>query len=58
MLENACRICEAKFGVLFDIRRNKSCFRLRGRTCRRRLSEYLRQRERRKPRPGQISTIS
>src|SRR5262245_15593446 len=51
MLENALRICEAKFGVLFriddDVTNPVAMLNLPPA-----FDEYLRQRERRKPRPG------
>ena len=51
MLENACRICEAKFGVLFDYN-EQGALPVAWVTLPTAFEEYLRQRERREPRPG------
>src|SRR5262249_28828213 len=51
MLENALRICEAKFGVLFRIDEGKT-YPLAMLNLPPVFDEYLRRRERRKPRPG------
>ena len=51
MLENTCRICEAKFGVLFDYN-EQGALPVAWVTLPTAFEEYLRQRERREPRPG------
>src|SRR5262245_4069068 len=51
MLENALRICEAKFGVLFSIN-EEGTLPVAMLNLPPVFDEYLRQRERRKPRPG------
>lgn len=51
MLENACRICEAKFGVLFD-HNEQGALPVAWVNLPIPFEEYLRQRERRNPRPG------
>ncbi len=51
MLENATRICEAKFGVLFD-NTERGVLPVASANLPTAFEEYLRQRERRKPRPG------
>jgi len=51
MLENALRICEAKFGVLFHID-EEGTYPVAMLNLPTVLDKYLRQRERRKPRPG------
>jgi GAF domain-containing protein len=51
MLENAIRICEAKFGVLFD-NTERGVLPVAWANLPTAFEDYLRQRERRKPRPG------
>ena len=51
MLENATRICEAKFGVLFD-NTERGVLPVASANLPTAFEEYLRRRERRKPRPG------
>jgi GAF domain-containing protein len=51
MLENATRICEAKFGVLFDFDQNGT-LPVAWLNLPPPFEDYLRRRERRKPRPG------
>ena len=52
MLENALRICEAKFGVLFRIENDDMTYPVAMLNLPPMFDKYLRQRERRKPRPG------
>jgi len=51
MLENATRICEAKFGVFFDLN-EQGALPVARLNLPAAFDEYLRKRERRKPRPG------
>ena len=52
MLENATRICEAKFGVLFDFDENEMTFPVAWRDVPELFDTFLRQRERRTPNVG------
>jgi hypothetical protein len=51
ILENATRLCEAKFGVFFDFN-EQGALSVASLNLPAAFDEYLRKRERRKPRPG------
>jgi two-component system, NtrC family, sensor kinase len=52
MLESATRICEAKFGVMFDLDEEGRSLPVAWRDVPEAFEAFLRQRERRKPQPG------